>query len=93
MGPPRLLSSGEFVGGFVHPEAMAQHQLDREQHRERVCDALPRDVGRRAVARLVERRPVAQRRRGEHAERPGEHRGLVGEDVAEHVLGQDDVEL
>ena len=77
----------------MHLEAVAQHQLDREQHRERVRDPLPGDVGRRAVARLVERGAVAERGARKHAERTGEHRGLVGQDVAEHVLGDHDVEL
>ena len=35
---------------------------------------------------------AAEARRGQHPERAGEHRRLVGEDVAEHVLGQDHVE-
>ena len=34
-----------------------------------------------------------ERRRRQHADRPGEHRRLVGQDVAEHVAGDDDVEL
>ena len=36
---------------------------------------------------------VAQTGRGDHADRAGDHGGLVGDDVAEHVLGNDDVEL
>ncbi len=35
---------------------------------------------------------LPQARRRQHAERAGEHRGFVGEDVAEHVLGDDHVE-
>ena len=31
--------------------------------------------------------------RGQHAERAGDDAGLVGEDVAEEVLGEDDVEV
>ncbi|KAG1377117.1 hypothetical protein G6F60_015339 [Rhizopus arrhizus] len=35
----------------------------------------------------------AQRRRRQQAQRAGQHRGLIGEDVAEHVLGDDHVVL
>ena len=35
---------------------------------------------------------LAEARRGQHPERAGEHRRLVAEDVAEHVLGHDHVE-
>ena len=38
-------------------------------------------------------RRVAQRRAGQQADRAREHRRLVAEDVAEHVLGEDDVEV
>ena len=36
---------------------------------------------------------VAQTGRGDHADGAGDHGGLNGDDVAEHVLGDDDVEL
>ena len=36
---------------------------------------------------------VAEAGGGQHPERARDHRGLVGEDVAEHVLGDDHVEL
>ena len=45
------------------------------------------------MAGLVERGAVAQACAGKHAERAREHGGLVGEDVAEGVLGHKDVEL
>ena len=75
-------------------EPVAQHHRDREEGREWVGDALAGDVGRRAVDRLVHARAalLAEARRGQHPERAGEHRRLVAEDVAEHVLGQDHVE-
>ena len=38
-------------------------------------------------------RAVAERGARQHPERAGEHRRLVAEDVAEHVLGEDHVEL
>ena len=36
---------------------------------------------------------VAQRGAGQHAQRAGQHRRLVAEDVAEHVLGDDHLEV
>ena len=59
----------------------------------------PGDVRRRAVDRLVQperavRRPaLAERGRGQHPEAAGQHRRLVRQDVAEQVLGDDDVEV
>ena len=84
---------GQAVGGLVHLEAVAEHELHGEDLRDGVGDALAGDVGRGAVAGLVERGAVAQGGAGEHAERAREHGGLVGEDVAEGVLGHQDVEL
>ena len=42
--------------------------------------------------RLEEPGPSAERRRWQQAERAGQHRRFIAENVAEHVLGQDDVE-
>jgi hypothetical protein len=48
--------------------------------------ALPWLGSYKALAALV------QRRRRQHADRAGQHRRLVGQDVAEHVAGDDHVE-
>ena len=45
------------------------------------------------MARLIERRAVAERSGSEHAERTGEHRSFIGKDIAEHVLRYHDIEL
>ena len=75
-------------------QAVAQHQRHRAEHGQRVGAAVARDVGRRAVHGLEQARPVAADRGArEHPERAGEHRRLVAEDVAEHVLGEDHVEV
>ena len=34
-----------------------------------------------------------QRRRGQHADRSGQHGGVVGENIAEHIAGDHDIEL
>ncbi len=66
---------------------------DGQDRADRVGDALAGDVRRRAVDRLVEAGAALAERRGrQHAQRAGQHRRLVGQDVAEHVLGDDDVE-
>ena len=58
----------------------------------------PGDVGRGAVDRLVQAVPAvrglagADRRRREHPQRAADDRRLVGQDVAEQVLGDEDVE-
>ncbi len=73
---------------------MPQEECGRENRPERVGDAAARDVGRRAVDRLKEAAlPVTQRGRRQDAEGTGEHRGFVAQDVAEHVLGEQHVEI
>ncbi len=52
------------------------------------------DVGSRAMAGFVQALPPGvQGGRRQHADGTGQHRGLVGEDVAEQVARDDDVEL
>ena len=75
-------------------QAVLEQQRRRAEHRRGVRDAASRDVGRRAVHRLEEpRAAVGEACRRRHPEPAGDRRGEVGEDVAEHVLGDDDVEL
>ena len=59
---------------------------------DRVGDAPPGDIGRRAVHRLEQPGPVAERGRGQQAQRARQHRRLVAQDVAEQVLGEQHVE-
>jgi len=78
----------------VHAEPVPQHHRGREDHRERVGATAAGDVGGGAVHRLEKARPaLAEGGRRQHADRAREHRGLVAEDVAEHVLGEDHVEV
>ena len=75
-------------------ERVAQHHRGRQDGRQRIGHALARDVRRRAVRGFVQALVVGvQRGRRQHADRAGQHRGGVGQDVAEHVAGDDDVEL
>jgi hypothetical protein len=78
--------------GQVCQLAMIEHHGRREHHRDRVGDALAGDVGRRAVHGLEDGRvgpDVGARRHAEPADEAGHE---VGQDVAEEVGGDDDIE-
>src|SRR6266545_4459509 len=79
------------VGALV--ERVAQQHGRREYGRDRVGHALARDVRRRPVDRLVETPAATKARRRQHAHGAGQDGGLVGQDVAEGVLGHDGVEV
>src|SRR5476649_1749340 len=82
------------IGCILQIEAVTQHHRHRQNGRQRVGNAFASDVRRRTVARLVHAFVVGvQGRRRQHADGTGEHRGLVGQDVAEQVVGNDHVEL
>src|SRR3546814_2612530 len=73
---------------------MAQQHRERQDHRQRIGDALARDVGRAAVDGLIQ--PLlafAERSRCKQPDRPDAHRRLIGQYVAKEVAGDDDVEL
>ena len=75
-------------------EGVAKHHRHRQDRRKRIGLVLSGDVRGGTVDRLVESLAVGIQRRGrQHADRAGEHRRLVGQDVAEHVAGDDHVEL
>ena len=74
---------------------MLEHQRTRPDLADRVGDALAGDVGRRAVHRLEQRRVVALRidvRRRRDADRAADRRAEIGQDVAEEIRADDDVE-
>ena len=80
---------------------MTQKHRDAGNRTNRIRDSPPGDVRSGAVNRLIEsgrRVPAvaldarAERRRGQKPNRSGEHGCLVGEDIAEHVFGDDHVE-
>src|ERR1700676_2389139 len=74
-------------------KGVAQHQGYRENGAQRIGDALSCNVGRRSMNRFVEADRASDAGRSEQAERSYDSTGLIGEDVAEHVFGEDDVEL
>ena len=76
----------------VEPQVLQQHG-GREDRGHRVGDVLPRSLRIGAVDRLEKGHLGADARRREHAQRTADDAGLVGEDVAEHVLGDDHVEM
>ena len=71
---------------------MAQQQRRRKYRAERIGQSLPAMSGAEPwIGSYNPARAVAERRRRQQAERTGECRGFVGQDVAEQVLGDDDV--
>ncbi len=75
-------------------ERVAQHHRHRKDGGERIGDALAGDIRRGAVDRFVEALAFfVERRRGQHADRAGEHRRLIRKNIAEQVAGDDHVEL
>src|SRR5215510_14471482 len=89
----RVHGSLDAVGIRAAVERIAEQYRGRENGCDRIRHPLPRDVGRRAVHRLVEADPPAEARRWQHAHRSGEDGGLVRQDVPERVLGDDRVEM
>ncbi len=73
-------------------EPVEQHRAGQD-HRDRVGGVLAGDVGCGAVRGLRHGVGVGGVERRRDAQRPGDLAGEVGEDVAEHVLGDDHVEL
>ena len=74
---------------------MLQHHRAGPDHADRIGDALPRDIGRRAVHRLEHRREIAVRidvARRRDADGAGAGRAEIGEDVAEQIGADHDVE-
>src|ERR1700676_3522053 len=74
-------------------KGVAQHQGYRENGAQRIGDALTCDVGRRSMNRFVEADRASDAGRSQQAERSHDSTCLIGQDVAEHVFGEDDVEL
>ena len=85
---------------FFEPEAVAEHEGGAENLGTGVGQAFARDVGGSSSGRFVKsERKVhgvfagSKAGGGEHAERSADHGEFVGEDVSEHVLGNQSVEL
>jgi len=80
--------------GFIAPAEKVEHHSSSKDRAERVRNSLPGDVGGRAVDGLEKRgasgMDVAG---GGEAESAGEFGGQVADDVAEEIVGDDDVEL
>src|SRR5215472_1984710 len=89
------LVDGGFDGERVlfEPGGVTKEHRGGEDRAEWIGLALAGDVGCGAVDGLVEVDLAAERGGGQHAERAGDDAGLVGEDVAEEVFGEHDVEV
>ena len=92
----RLLDN---VGILAEIEGVAKHHGVGERLGDGIGQALARDVGRAAMDGLIERLAPAgrvgrtERGRGQEAQRSGQHRRFIRQDVAEQVVGDDDVEI
>ena len=84
--------AGEFVVVAPLAEPGQQHGRRADQ-RGRIGDVLAGDVGRRAVLGLRHRVLAAGVERSRQPETAGDFARLVGQNVAVHVGGYDDVEL
>jgi len=99
------IGSGEFVvksglhgllqeRSFLAPAKKIEHHASGEDGAEGIRNSLPGDVGRGAVDRLEERSAAGMDvAGGSEAESTSEFCGEVADDVAEEVVGDDDVEL
>ena len=74
-------------------EGVAQEHRRRKDCTERICNPLPRDVGRTAVNRLKEARARTDRCGWHQPDRATDHRRLIREDVAEEVARHNHIEL
>ncbi len=86
------------ICGCGFAEGVAQEHGDRKDLGDGVGDALAGDVGSGTAGGLIHAEvesvvtDLAEAGRGEHAERARDHGHFVGEDVAEEVFGDEDVE-
>ena len=91
----RALDGADDRGRGLLLAEMLQHHRARPDHADRVGDALPGDIGRRAVHRLEHRREIAFRidvARRRDADGAGAGRTEIGEDIAEQIRADHDVE-
>ena len=88
------------IRSLNQPQRVAEHHGNAHDLSDGVGNVLPCPSRGAAVNRLIHAKgPLAspghpgEARRGEHPHRAGEHGGFVGEDVAKHVTGDDDIEI
>ena len=78
----------------LQTQRMPQQHRCSQHRRQGIGNPLPGDVRGTAVNWLVQSRPrFAQRCRRKQAQRSRQHRTFVGQDVSEHVAGDDHVEV
>ena len=90
-----ILNSGfDGICLVLEAERVAQHHRARQDGRDRVRDALARDVRRGAVDRLIHTLAALVHGGGrQHTDRAGDHGSLIGQNIAEQVAGYDNIEL
>jgi len=87
----------DLLGGFRLVKRVAEQHGDGQNRTNRVSDTLAGNIGRRAVDGLVEAvalafavRQARQARRRKQSQRTGDDGRFIGQDIAEHVLSQND---
>ena len=90
----------DYLGFGAQAERMLEQHRRGQDGGERIGLVAARDIRGAAVNRLEQPDAasggvelVAERGRRQQAHRSRQHRGFVGQDVAEHVLGDDHVEV
>ena len=78
---------------MAHVEAVTQHHANRHDLSQGVRDALARDVGRTAMARLIQSNAVTQGSACKHAQRTRDLSSLVGQNITKHVFGNHYIEI
>ena len=68
---------------------MTQEYRSRGNRPEGIRNAATRNVRRRAMHGFIKIDRASSRRRGQHAERPDDYCGLIGQNISEQILSKD----
>ena len=71
---------------------MTEHHCGGKNGAQRVGDSLPRNIGSRAVHRLIQSHTAPQARGPKHSNRPYDRACLIGKNVAEHIFCKQHIE-
>ena len=80
-------------GFFLKLKGVRQHHGSRCDGRDGIGDVSSRNVRGASVNRFEQTDLGPDAGRGQHADRTSEHRRFIAENVSEHVVAQEDIEL
>ena len=72
---------------------MAKQHRDGEDYAKRICDSLAGYVWSRAMDGFIESNFATDAGGRQQAQGSNDSSGLIGEDVAEHIFREDDIEI